>query len=386
MPLLDFLETLRLTGSRTAHVNYGARGFAAHHNADIWGLSSPVGEGRKGVAVHCFWPLSGGWLSAHAFNHYAYTKDKVFLREKAWPIIRDAARFFLDVLTPDTDGTLIFVPSTSPENAFVYQGEHCAVSKTTTMTTAIIRETLSNAVRCCDILGIESDFQKEVRKSLEQLPTYKIGSRGELLEWSEDLQEAEPTHRHNSHLYPLYPSNDITLDETPELAEACSKTLKLRGDESTGWALAWRVNLWARLRKADQVFSLLKKTLRPVKGNKIEYGEGGGSYPNMFGAHPPFQIDSNFGVCAGIMEMLLQSREGLLILLPALPKELGTGSVKGLRAIGGITVNMNFRNGRVEYVELKLAAGFPECKIKLRYNDKETIVSLASGSHFELKD
>ena len=378
-PLLDFLQNLRVTGSKTACTHYGARGFTAHHNSDIWCLSNPVGEGNKGTAVYAFWPLSGGWLSAHAFEHYAYTLDKGFLKERGWPIIRDAARFYLDVMIEDSDGTLVFAPSTSPENQFIFEGKRCPLSKTTAMTIAIIKETLTNAVHCCDILDIEPAFKKEVSIALTKMPEYKIGSRGELLEWSEEWPEAEPEHRHHSHLYPLYPGHEITLEHTPVLAKACKKTLDLRGEESTGWALAWRINLWARLRESERAFALLKKQLRPAVSNQTVYTSGGGCYPNLFGAHPPFQIDSNFGACAGIAELLLQSRDDIIILLPTLPKALGSGSVKGLRARGGISVSIDFNDRKVVKAELELDAGLEERRLKLLYNGKEIDVSLKPG-------
>lgn len=348
-PLMEFLDQLRISGAQTARIHYDARGFVAHHNSDIWCLSNPVGNRGKGTAVYAFWPLSAGWLSAHVYDHYLFSGDKEFLRQRGYPIIRDAARFFLDVLSKTEEGELIFAPSTSPENNFLYEGKRCAVSETTTMTMAIIRETLSNAAACCQILETDSDFLGEVEEALGHLPSYKIGSRGELLEWNEELEESEPNHRHTSHLYPLYPGHQISLEETPELARACERTLELRGDESTGWALAWRISLWAHLHDGERAYRILKKQLRPIDGsNPLNYMAGGGCYPNMFGAHPPFQIDSNFGTCAGIVEMLLQSTEDSIALLPALPKAFGTGMVSGLRARGGVTVDISFRDGKLE--------------------------------------
>jgi len=378
-PLLSFLQTLRTTGAVTAKEHYNARGFVVHHNTDIWGLSNPVGEGGEGTVIYGFWPLAAGWLSAHMFEHYLFTQDYVFLKEKGWPVIKDAARFLLDVLVKDVNGDLIFAPSTSPENSFILNNIKCPVSKTTTMTVAIIKETLSNAVICCDILSIDKEFKNEAINALRQIPEYQTGSRGELLEWSEELTEAEPLHRHNSHLYPLHPGFEITLEDTPELARACKKTLELRGDESTGWALAWRINLWARLRDSEKVFTLLKKQLRPVKGNSFDYSGNGGCYINLFGAHPPFQIDGNYGACAGIAEMLMQSREKKIFLLPALPGELGTGYVKGLRARGGITVDIYFENTTVTKACFKLDTGLKKKNIVVAYNGKEQNICFTPG-------
>ena len=348
-PLMEFLDNLRVSGARTARTHYGAGGFVAHHNSDIWCLSNPVGNRGKGTAVYAFWPLSAGWLSAHAYDHYLFSGDEEFLRRTGYPIIRDAARFFLDVLSENEEGKLIFSPSTSPENNFLYGGKRCAVSETTTMTMAIVRETLGNAASCCRILGTDSRLLEELEEALGRLPSYKIGARGELLEWNEELEESEPAHRHTSHLYPLYPGREISVEETPELARACARTLELRGDESTGWALAWRISLWAHLRDGERAYRILKKQLRPIDGSSpLNYMAGGGCYPNMFGGHPPFQIDSNFGTCAGIAEMLVQSTEKSVTLLPALPKAFGTGMVSGLRARGGVTVDISFRDGKLE--------------------------------------
>jgi alpha-L-fucosidase 2 len=338
--------------------------------------------------------MAAGWLSAHAYEHYLFSLDKEFLRNTAWPIIRDAARFYLDVLVEDTDGTLIFAPSTSPENLFIYsdnaddEPSGCAVSKTTTMTTAIIRETLTNLIHCCDILDDEptkekskidcNAIKKEAVQALMLMPEYKIGSRGELLEWSEELLEYEPTHRHTSHLYPLYPGYEIKAKTA--LADACARTLQLRGDEGTGWALAWRVNLWARLQESEKAFNCLKKQLRPATDSI------GGCYPNLFGAHPPFQIDSNFGACAGIAEMLLQSNlNNELHLLPALPEALGTGYVKGLRARGGVTVSIYFSNGNPERAEFELDAHLPAQEFLIKYKENKQLTELIPGEILEVK-
>lgn len=343
MPLLDFLLDLRISGAHTAKEHYGARGFVSHHNTDIWALTNPVGDHGRGSAVYAFWPLSGGWLSAHCYEHYLFTLDQVYLREKGYPVIRDAARFYLDVLIEDENGKLIFAPSTSPENAFLIDRNRIAVSRTTAMTMAIVRETLNNLVSCCEILGVDEELKKEAAAAIEKLPDYTIGSRGELLEWNEELQESEPEHRHSSHMYPLYPGHEISPEKTPEYADACRRSLLLRGDEGTGWALAWRVNLWAHLHDGEKAYQLLKKALRPVGDDAaLNYSKGGGCFINLFGAHPPFQIDSNFGVCAGIAEMLMQSTTDTVELLPAVPAAFGRGSITGLKARGGLTVSVRF--------------------------------------------
>jgi len=375
-PLIDFIQNLRTTGAKTAKVHYNASGFTIHHNSDIWAMATPV-EPVEGGARWAFWPLGAGWLSAHVFGHYQYNMDKRYLETIAYPIIKDAARFFLDVLVEDEDGTLIFAPSTSPENDFEYAGGAYSVSKTTTMTAAIIRETLQNAVNCCTILNTDMEFLAEAKTALDRLPAYKIGSRGELFEWNEELPEHEPSHRHTSHLYPLYPGYEITPN-TP-LAAACARTLELRGEESTGWALAWRICLYARLLDKERAFSFLQKQVRPCEGWR------GGCYPNMLGSHPPFQIDSNFGATAGIAELLLQSpRPGVVHLLPALPKELSTGYVKGLRAKGGVTVNIIFEQGKIKKAELVLDNHLPANDFIVMYNETEQTAHLEPGITYEI--
>jgi len=374
-PLTRFVRTLRKTGARTAQAMYGARGFVAHHNSDIWGMSTPVQpEADFGAARWAFWPLAGGWLAGQLYNQYLYNRDEKFLWNEVMPAVRDAARFFLDVMVEDADGTLIFAPSTSPENDFSLNGDALSVSKTATMTTAIIRETLENYIAGC-LMSNDGDcgeFWEEAEAALARLPAYKIGAQGDLLEWSEDLPAVETTHRHTSHLYPLYPGRHIEAG-TP-LAAACRRTLDLRGDESTGWALAWRINLFARLHDAERAFSFLKMQLRPSEGWR------GGCYPNLFGSHPPFQIDSNFGATAGMTEMLLQSTPGNVIhLLPALPRALGTGHVRGLRAMGGVTVDMSFANGKLTQAELTLDAAQPPQEFTIIYEGTRTTLALTPG-------
>lgn len=350
-PLVKLISELSVNGRVTAREVYGARGFTSHHNTDIWRFTSPLGNRWKGSTCFAFWNISAGWLCRHLFDQYEYTLDRDFLKKTAYPIMKSAAEFLLDMLTEDNEGYLIACPSTSPENNFIYEGERCGISATTTMTMTVIRELFKNCVSASEILGCDYEFAHELKEKLPRLYPYKIGSKGQLLEWYEEYEEFEIYHRHISHLYGLYPANEITLEDTPELAEACRKSLDIRGDDGTGWSIGWKINQWARLFDGDKALKLLNKQLRVVQDTGTEYNYGGGTYINLFDAHPPFQIDGNFGATAGIAEMLLQSRDNKIYLLPALPSSWIKGHVKGICAKGKITVNI-FWNQDITKAEL----------------------------------
>ncbi len=357
-PFVKLIEELAVIGKKTACEVYGARGFTSHHNTDLWRLTSPVGNHWKGSACFAFWNASAGWLCRHLFDQYEYTLDKDFLKDKAYPIMKSAALFLLDVMTEDCQGYLIVCPSTSPENTFIFEGRKCNISATATMTMTVVRELFSNCIKCCDILDCDPDFADELKEKIKRLYPYKTGSKGQLLEWYEDYDEYEQGHRHISHLYGLYPANEITVEGTPALAEACKISLHLRGDEGTGWSLSWKINQWARLFDGDRALKLLNMQLRVVKDTGFNYTEGGGTYINMLDAHPPFQIDGNFGAASGIAEMLLQSRENRIIILPALPSAWEKGSVKGLCAKGHVTVDIQWDKG---LVRAKLLSEVDQC-------------------------
>ena len=366
-PLLQLAEELRVTGAQTARVHYGARGAVAHHNTDIWRLSNPVGKGQPGSAGYAFWGLGYAWLCRHFFEHFCYTQDMEFLRQRAYPAIRDAALFFLDVLTEDRDGLLWFSPATSPENAFIFNGKECRVAFGTTMNIAIVGEVLRNALTCCELLQTDELLAKQIRAAAERLPVYKIGHDGCLLEWDCEYQEAEPSHRHLSHLYPLCPGDEFTTETTPELAEACRKTLWKRGDKGTGWSIGWKACAWARLGDGEHALRQIKGQLKEADSDAVDYNRAGGVYPNLLGAHPPFQIDGNFAALAGIAEMLLQTRGQDILLLPALPEEWAAGSVEGLRTPGPVTVSIWFENGRLSRASF---VAEKKCRARVFYRGK----------------
>ena len=341
-PLVALVRDLAHTGERTARVHYNARGWVAHHNTDLWRATAPIDGAQYGM-----WPMGGAWLCTHLWDHYEYNCDTRYLAE-VFPLMKGAAEFFLDTLVPQP-GTdwLVTCPSMSPENIHGFGAAICAGPA---MDRQILRDLFRQCIEAARILGIEPELAQQVQHTLQRLPPDRIGHEGQLQEWLEDWdsQAKDLHHRHVSHLYGLFPSSQINLEDTPELTAAARRSLQIRGDEATGWGIAWRINLWARLREGEHAHTLLRRLLGPER-----------TYPNLFDAHPPFQIDGNFGGAAAIAQMLMQSYAGRIYLLPALPPAWPTGRVEGLRARGGFSLNIEWREGELREASIQRVASAP---------------------------
>jgi alpha-L-fucosidase 2 len=359
-PLIAMVRDVAETGGRTARVHYDAPGWVLHHNTDLWRGTAPIDGPQWGL-----WPTGGAWLTQHVWWRWEYGGSRAFLAETAYPLMRDASRFFAHYLVPDPGtGLLISGPSVSPENKGIVMGP--------TMDHQLIRDLFARTTAASEILGMDTALRDTLRALRARIAPNRIGRLGQLQEWLEDRDDPDDHHRHVSHLWGLFPGSEITRRGTPELFAAARRSLELRGDSGTGWSVAWKINFWARLDDGDHAYRLIRQLVRPA-------GETSGLYPNLFDAHPPFQIDGNFGLTSGVVEMLLRNDAGEIELLPALPSAWPEGSVQGLRARGGFVVDLTWADGRLaEVVVTATRAG----TVTVRSGERTWHVTLQAGERW----
>ncbi|XP_062205578.1 alpha-L-fucosidase 2-like isoform X2 [Phragmites australis] len=375
-PLFDFIGSLSVNGAKTAKVNFEASGWVSHQVTDLWAKTSP----DAGDPVWALWPMGGPWLATHLWEHYSFTMDRQFLEKTAYPLLEGSASFLLDWLIEGHGAYLETNPSTSPEHYFIApDGKKACVSYSTTMDMSIIREVFSAVLLSADILGkSDTDVVQRIKKALPSLPPIKIARDGSIMEWAQDFEDAEVHHRHVSHLFGLYPGHTMSLDQTPDLCKAVANSLYKRGDEGPGWSTSWKMALWAHLHNSEHAYKMILQLITLVDP-KHEVSKEGGLYSNLFTAHPPFQIDANFGFPAALSEMLVQSTGNDLYLLPSLPRNKWPhGCVKGLKARGGVTVNICWKEGSL-HEALLWSSSDQNSLARLHYGDQTTTISLSPG-------
>ncbi len=359
LPLASFLKNMSVNGAEVARNYFGAGGWCACHNSDIWAMANPVGE-QSGHPSWANWTMGGAWLATHLWEHYLFTADTLFL-EEYYPVLKGAAQFCLDMLV-EKNGELITSPSTSPENIFrTSEGYSGATLYGGTADLAVARECIGGAISAARLLGKDSDFIEKASAAVEKMRPYKIGKHGQLLEWYHDWDDVEPQHRHQSHLIGLYPGHHITVEKTPELAAAAARTLEIKGDNTTGWSTGWRANIYARLHDSAGAYRIYRRLLRYISPDNYKGDDarrGGGTYPNLLDAHSPFQIDGNFGGTAAVAEMLVQSAPGRIEFIPALPAQWSaSGKARGLKARGGFEIDMEWNDAKITRCEIYSATG-----------------------------